>query len=89
MDDYLVKPIHAEELMAMIQKWAGSRGQAQEGAQGPSAAIQSMLEVLDGDAELAGELLAAFIQDVKGKLPTWWRPSNKRTITGYAGWPMG
>ncbi len=69
MDDYLVKPIHAEELMAMIQKWAGSRGQAQEGAQGPSAAIQSMLEVLDGDAELAGELLAAFIQDVKGKLP--------------------
>ena len=53
----------------MIQKWAGSRGQAQEGAQGPSAAIQSMLEVLDGDAELAGELLAAFIQDVKGKLP--------------------
>ncbi len=64
MDDYLSKPLKLEELMAVIEKWAGT-GRAAEVAPLDWAALR---EQVDGDESFLRDLIELFLTDAPGRI---------------------
>jgi CheY-like chemotaxis protein/HPt (histidine-containing phosphotransfer) domain-containing protein len=67
MDGYLVKPIQADEMIAALERFAGT-GQARDpggtsGEPAPADARTAMLDHLGGDLALATELARIFLED--------------------------
>ena len=68
MDDYLAKPVRREEIMAVLDRCFGTVGSGERDfrdAPSENAAWNRplMLEVLDGDEELADEIASEFLKE--------------------------
>ena len=77
MDDYLSKPIKADELFAMIEKvttrpagepGAGEASDDEACAEPEVLAVDEALEIVDGDRELLGELAEMFLGNYPGQV---------------------
>ena len=77
MDDYVSKPVHAEELNRVITRWVDggevSENDNEDASKGDLADTKifdrtAILERLDGDEELLDEILSIFLEDVPVRL---------------------
>jgi response regulator RpfG family c-di-GMP phosphodiesterase len=65
MDDYVSKPIHAEELYAALARWAPGAAHLCEAPTGETCEIDSAraLKRAGGDSDLLRELVSTFLDD--------------------------
>jgi signal transduction histidine kinase/DNA-binding response OmpR family regulator len=86
MDDYLTKPVHKEDLIAMADKWAGRGLPAEEGETPPEAAPSGnpkpaaaepapmdygrALADYDGDRDFLTEILNGFLEKAREQILT-------------------
>ncbi len=68
MDDYISKPIRADELRAAVTKAVKLKNKPLASTEAPPADSAAMLEQVGGDLELLGEMVEAFLQDVPGDM---------------------
>ena len=91
MDDYLSKPVRSIEVCDMLHKWVESKSVGQDSA-GEACATQSMdtydprialdleeaLRKLEGDRELLGMALTAFLERAPGQLLELFRAADEQ-----------
>lgn len=78
MDDYLAKPLRAEQLIQMVGKWVGAPLMNKQKSARTSLAIDvvdeavlaSLSEAVGGDPEFVFQMLAEFIQEAKTQIST-------------------
>lgn len=77
MDDYVAKPIKADDLARMLERWAGRRRMAGPGSPSPAGAEPSMsldqeainqLKAYDPSGSLVAELCRLFLRDTPRRL---------------------
>jgi signal transduction histidine kinase/HPt (histidine-containing phosphotransfer) domain-containing protein len=70
MDDYLAKPIKAEDLATAIARRLGHGAGPDLSAEAPPVDLAAAMRAVDGDSTLLGELVHLFLQDYPGQLTT-------------------
>lgn len=77
MNDYVTKPVNPLELAQVLDRWLNGSQKCALGLSSEEASAMATVRILDrkvllerlmGDEELAGEIVAAFIQDIPEKL---------------------